>query len=172
MKKLLSLSIILLLVLSLAGCSVRDVFSGTKTIKDKHELFQLTVPSSLKTETNDYVKEYSLGVYDETEEVYLYGDYYDIPEDVDLLAEITNERDTTENVTNVSEVKELTIQDYKTYTYSYDYTDTDLNKDFHNNVVYIQTSNYIYILDLEVVSANANKYQDELIKIAESFVEI
>ncbi len=58
------------------------------------------------------------------------------------------------------------------YEYSLVYFDKNYNKDFYCHVVWVETSNYIYVLNFEVVNDNADRYKDIFINIKNSFVEL
>lgn len=174
MKKVLAVSCMFLLMVTLAGCSFEGLFSDTKTIKDKHEIFQVTVPSNLAFEDNDNAKDYKLAVYSSEKGIYLFGNSY--TSTVENLEERAGEDRTSyteeEGIREVSELSKMEIQDYEAYTYNYQYTDESIETDFYTQVLWVQTAERVYVLDLEVEAEYVDEYKDILNTIAESFVEI
>ena len=68
-------------------------------------------------------------------------------------------------------INEISINNNKAYEYSLVYSDKNYGKDFYCNVVWIETTNNIYILNFEVVNDNIDKYKDIFNNIKNSFVE-
>lgn len=69
-------------------------------------------------------------------------------------------------------ILENKINDSKSFEYNLYYFDKEYNKDFYCHVVWIETKNYIYVLNFEVEKKNADKYKDVFINIKNSFKEL
>lgn len=54
-----------------------------------------------------------------------------------------------ENSSNISEIKEISINDNQIYTYSFHYLDTSLNATFYLQVMWLQINDKYYIIDIE-----------------------
>ena len=77
-----------------------------------------------------------------------------------------------ENIREDSGIIQTTINNYKACEYNLVYYDKEYGKDFYCNVVWLETQNYIYVFNFEVVNNNADKYKDIFINIKNSFVEL
>ena len=77
-----------------------------------------------------------------------------------------------ENIREDSGIQLMTINNYKACKYSFIYFDSSYGKDFYCNTVWIETSNYIYILNFEIVSENITEYKDIFTNIKNSFAEL
>lgn len=64
------------------------------------------------------------------------------------------------------------VNDFNAYEYSLVYYDANYAKDFYCHVVWIETSNNIYVFNFEVKNENADKYKDIFINIQNSFIEL
>lgn len=54
-----------------------------------------------------------------------------------------------ENISNLSEVKELIINNIPAYTYSFHYLDTNLNETFYIQITWLEMSEKYFIFDIE-----------------------
>ena len=54
-----------------------------------------------------------------------------------------------ENYSNLSEIKELSVNNNIAYTYSFHYLDKNLNQAFYLQVVWLQIDNNYYVFDIE-----------------------
>lgn len=69
----------------------------------------------------------------------------------------------TENffaVSNVSDVKELNINESTHYSYSFNYIDENLNQSFYIQIFWIETNDNYYVFDIEFPLDNLNNYPD------------
>ena len=70
---------------------------------------------------------------------------------------------------NLSQITELNIKDYKGYTYSFHYLDSKTNTPYYLQVIWIETNNGYYIFDIEFPLDNLNNYTNIINDTISSF---
>lgn len=78
----------------------------------------------------------------------------------------------TENfnsVSNISEIKEITINDNNIYTYSFHYLDSNLNTSFYIQISWLEKNNSYYIFDIEFPLNDLSNYTDIINDVLYSF---
>lgn len=147
------------------------------TLKSIDEKFSIELPSNIEYKTN--LKEgnnFTIDLYSVKDEMYMYATSIEKTHELDLLEIVKDDKVSytadKENIAEDTGISEINIKDYKAYEYSLKYYDKEYGKDFYSNIVWIETSNNIYILNFEVVSNNADKYKDIFVNIKNSFVEL
>ena len=73
------------------------------------------------------------------------------------------------NYSNLSQVTEFNIKDYKGYTYSFHYLDSSTNTAFYLQVVWLETEKGYYIFDVEFPLDNLNNYTNIINDIINTF---
>ena len=178
-KKLLYFFIILLLIIS--GIFIYHLYNKyfcCKDITSVDNSFKITVPNRLnikikeKSETEDY----TLDLYSVKDEMFLYSTVIDKKTEINLEETVKNEKESVSkalsNFNNILDVQKILISNYTSYKYAYTYSDVDYGKDLYAEIVWIETDSKIYILDLEVISKNMEKYKTIFNEIENSFIEI
>lgn len=72
---------------------------------------------------------------------------------------------------NVSELKELSVNGALAYMYSFHYLDENLNKAFYLQVVLLESEDAIYIFDIDFPLDEISSYKNLLTDVLESFVK-
>lgn len=147
-----------------------------QTITSTDHRFSLQIPSDRNYKIN--TKEdstFTLDFYSVSDEMYCYASTIKKQREVNLL-DLVNEDKTSyladkENIRDDSGIQEIKLKDYKTYEYTLTYYDSSYGKDFYADVVWIETENYLYILNFEVIHANQKIYQEIFFKMKNSFTE-
>ena len=159
-------------------------FNETLTLKSEYDDFKLSVPFGYSFQVNPYAApeseddvEYDIAVYDDEKKVYVWGIRYTDSEDIDFKSFIEEDRvehAEDKQAVEVSDLMELKLKDkkYEAYTYNFIYTDSNDEKEYYMQVVWIDAGDYVYCLDLEVIKENMDQHKDKLDKIAKSFKEI
>lgn len=139
--------------------------------------YSVQVPKKLnitvKTATNDRDK---LDFYSLKKEVIFSSSMYPKQTEVNLPKFIEDEKTNLptirENIRDLSDTKEISIQNYKAYEYSYTSYDSDYGSDLYTEIIWIETEKNIYVLDMEVISQNAKQMKPIFDNIKNSFIEI
>lgn len=168
--------IILIAILAFAGHKIYKTYFCSTDISAFDNSFKLSIPNRIKYKVKDSGDEnYSLDLYSVKDEMFLYSTVIDKKSEINLEDTVKNEKEnvskTLSNFNNISDVQKISIQNYNSYKYSYAYSDTDYGKDLYAEIVWIQTDSRIYVLDLEVITKNINKYKPLFEKIESSFIE-
>lgn len=75
------------------------------------------------------------------------------------------------SLSNLSDIKDLIVNDRPAYTYSFHYLDTNLNKAFYIQIVWLEVDNNYYVFDVEFplddIFSNTNLLTDVLINFKE-----
>ena len=163
--------IILIAILAFAGHKIYKTYFCSTEISSRDNSFKLTIPNRIKYKVKDSNDEN----YTVKDEMFLYSTVINKKSEINLEETVKNEKEnvskTLSNFNNISDVQKISIQNYNSYKYSYTYSDTDYGKDLYAEIVWIQTDSRIYVLDLEVITKNINKYKPLFEKIESSFIE-
>ncbi len=74
-----------------------------------------------------------------------------------------------ESSSNVSDLKELSVNEHLAYTYSFHYLDKNLNKAFYLQVVWLQIDDVYYIFDIEFPLEDLSFYTNLTSSVLSSF---
>lgn len=148
-----------------------------KDLESTDRKFKISIPTSINyiansKENNDF----TIDLYSKQDEMYMYATTIEKKRELDLY-EVASDDKTEyfkdkENIRDDSGIIQTTINNYKACEYNLVYYDKEYGKDFYCNVVWLETQNYIYVFNFEVVNNNADKYNDIFINIKNSFVEL
>lgn len=147
------------------------------TLKSTDNKFSIELPSNIEYKVNsENNNNFTMDLYSVKDEMYMYASSISKNRELDLLEIVQNDKlsyvSDKENIMDDTGINEITIKDYKAYEYSIQYYDKEYGKDFYSNIVWIETSTDIYILNFEVVSINTDKYKDIFSNIKNSFVQL
>ena len=179
-QKQMHLFLILILLFSilvtLTGCKNNNLNQENNVIVESDDgKFQINIPEDMAIEFNND-ENYSLDLFCEEDNMYLYSTTIYKTREVDLLDYVNDDKEyvisSKENSRDISEITSMQIQDYTSYTYNFTYTDSEFGKDFYTQIIWIETSENIYILNFEVVTENKEAYLQIFNDIANSFVEL
>jgi len=167
---------LLFILILLVGCKTDELNTPENVIvQSDDEKFQISLPSSIDIEFNND-QNYSLDLFSSKDNMYLYANTIYKNREIDLLEYIKDDKEyifsSKENSRNCSEISSVQIHDYKAYTYSFIYTDSDFGKDFYTQIIWIETSQNIYILNFEIIIENKDSFIQIFNDIAHSFTEI
>ena len=180
-KKVFATVAILVLIIALIIGSV--IFFSNRnnvrhvTIKSSDDKFSINIPENIKYRINsDTNNQFTIDLYSLEDEMFLYASSIQKLRELDLYEVAQDDKNNylkdKENIREDSGVQLMTINNYRACEYSFIYFDSTYGKDFYCNTVWIETSNYIYILNFEVVNENINEYKDIFTNIKNSFVEL
>ena len=168
--------LLLTLIIPLTGCKDNQEEQDKYVIVESDdEEFQINIPENIEIEFYNN-ENYSLDLFSENDNFYLYASTIYKTREVDLLDYVKDDREyvlnSKQNTKSPTDIISLSVQDYVSYTYSFTYTDLDFCKDFYTQVVWIETSENIYILNFEVATENEEKYIQIINNIIDSFIEL
>lgn len=179
-KKYILIGAISTVVVLIIACTVFFMSRHTDNYKDLESTdgkFKINIPNSINyiansKENNDF----TIDLYSKQDEMYMYATTIEKKRELDLYEVATDDKTEyfkdKENIRDDSGIVESRINNYKACEYSLVYYDKEYGKDFYCNVVWIETQNYIYVFNFEVINDNANKYKEIFINIKNSFVEL
>ncbi|MCI9016516.1 MAG: hypothetical protein HFJ53_05075 [Clostridia bacterium] len=127
--------------------------------------YSIEIPSKI-----DYIvsenSEFTLDLYSSEDELYIYGSSILKKDDIEFYSIVDNDKSNylsdKENVRDLSDIVELSIDDNKSYEYSFIYYDTSYEKDFYTNILWIENGDYIFVINFEVEAKNLDKYANIL----------
>lgn len=115
---------------------------------------------------------YSLSLYSKKYESYIYGSSISKIRDVNLYDFVLDDKktfiDNPEHIINSSEILPINIGDYSGFEYEIEYFDSEYNDNFYSNVIWIETPDCIYVVNLEVLSKNKEDVKPILIDVKNS----
>lgn len=177
-QKKLWIGIACIIALILAGIGIYVVYLYHKpiTLTSYDNSYSVTLPKRVKPkvkETNGSTN--TLTFYSIKDEMFFTSSVYPNNTNTNLSEFIQEERknlpEVRETIRDLSEIEEIKIQDYSAFRYTYLYFDSNYNSDIYVQAIWIQTDFNIYVLDLEVISKNMEKYKPIFEQIALSFTE-
>ena len=74
-----------------------------------------------------------------------------------------------ENISNLSDIKELLVNNIPAYTYSFHYLDKNLNTTFYIQITWMELNNKYYIFDIEFPLDNLTSYTNIITDTLSSF---
>ena len=96
--------------------------------------------------------------------------------EIDFASVVQKDKETylkdKENIHDDSGILPFSLENNPAYEYHFVYTDTSYGKEFYCNVLWVETKNSFYVLNLEVITENQEKFQDIFHHIKTSFVEL
>lgn len=160
----------------LTGCKSNQTEQPQNVlVQSDDEKFQISIPETIEIEFNTD-ENYTLDLFCKKDNMYLYANTIYKNREIDLLDYVQEDKEyllsTKENARDSTDITSMDIKDYKTYTYCLTYTDSSFGKDFYTQIVWIETSQNIYILNLEVITENKKAYTQIFNDIANSFTEL
>ncbi len=176
-KVIIAILIFLLLVIGiLVGLYLHNIYCKSTTISSIDNTFSITVPNKVRYKVKESSDEnYSLEFYSVKDEMFFYSTVINKKYDLDLENNVRTEKENIiknlSSVNIISDVSRINIKDYNSYKYSYTYKDESFGKDLYAEIVWIETNSKIYILDLEVITENMDKYKTIFEQIQNSFIE-
>ncbi len=139
--------------------------------------FHVEFPTNLSYVTNS--QENSAFIMDlsvEEEGLFFYATKISKIREIDFASVVQKDKETylkdKENIHDDSGILPFSLENNPAYEYHFVYTDTSYGKEFYCNVLWVETKNNFYILNLEVVTENQEKFQDIFHHIKTSFVEL
>lgn len=171
------LLVIVLIIVSLFVLFFSKKVPDYQTITSTDNRFCLQIPLDRNYKVN--MKEdstFTLDFYSVTDEMYGYASTIKKQRAVNLLDIVKEDKSSyladKQNIRDDSGIQELTLNNYKTYEYTLTYYDSSYGKDFYADVVWIETDQYLYILNFEVISTNQKEYEEIFLKMKHSFMEL
>ena len=122
------------------------------TLPEKYGLYQVTPENnrSLQLKSNK-----NLGIFVSCENLLSNRKLFDIVSaDIDTYTKEFND------VSNISDLGQFTINDSLGYTYSFNYLDPQTNVTYYLQVIWIEINDRYYIIDFEFPSEDLNDYTD------------
>lgn len=147
------------------------------TIKSSDESCKIEFPNHISYQSNTQENnDFIIDLYSKQDEMFFYISRIEKSRSVNL-SEIANDDKTNylkdkENVREDSGILKLDLKNYTAYEYNFTYYDSSYGKDFCCYVLWIETPKNLYILNLEVITQNKEKYNDIFLNIKNSFEEL
>lgn len=168
--------IILILLLILGGFFLYERFKPV-ILTANDGSFQITIPGSVTFETRSTTDTSdTLDLYSVEDKMFFNTTTVSKTGAINLLDAVNQERvnmaQYRSTSKDISEASKISLKDYNAYQYTYQYYDSDFNEDVVCQIVWIETNARIYVLDLEVVSSNREKYEPIFQDIIASFTEL
>lgn len=164
------------ILITLTGCSKVESKKPQNNVivQSDDNKFQICIPENIEIEFNND-DNYTLDLFSENDGMYIYANTIYKNREVNLLDYVKDDKQyllsTKENARDSSDISSIQIQDYTAYTYNFIYTDSEYEKDFYIQIVWIETSNNIYILNFEIITENKDTYIQIFDDIINSFIE-
>lgn len=142
-------------------------------ITSRDNLYTLSLPTTIDYTVGNDSDSLSLDLYDNKKEIYIYGNTIEKSREIDLYDVINDDKNSyfssKQNVTEIKAIHEFKVNNYFGYEYSVSYLDNENGKEFYCNVVWIQTDNYIFILNFEVPTEKSEEFKSTFEEIKNSF---
>ena len=173
-----SISVIIIVMLVLA------MFFLTKKRKITYQTliatdgsFQIDFPTHISYETNTPENSsFVMDLYAQEEELFFYVTKIAKIREIDFSSVIHKDKENhlkdKENIHDDSGIVPFTLENYPAYEYHFFYTDPSYGKEFYCNVLWLETRDNFYVLNLEVASENKENVQDIFHHIKTSFIEL
>ena len=125
----------------------------------------LSIPNTVSYKINDDENnDYILDLSSQEDDMYVYVSSIKKLHEIDFSSIVNDDRQSymqnKQNIREDSGIYEGTINNTKSLEYHFVYFDENLSKDFYCNVVWIETSDNIYVFNFEVANDNMNMYGD------------
>ncbi len=175
-KTIFIFTVLFVLVIFLTGCNKNtDEQVNNVIIQSDDEKYQISLSEDIEIQFNTD-ENYSLDLFSEKDNFYLYVNTIYKNREVDLLDYVKDDKEFVlskkNNTRDTIDISSINLQKYTAYSYSFTYTDSDFNKDFFTQIVWIETSDNIYILNLEISTENKDRYIQIFNDIINSFTEL
>lgn len=181
-KKIIIITISILTVIVILGCifyiyNKNKFYESYHTITSSDGKFTISIPNNIKYKINSIPENnFTVDLYSEKDNMFMYATNIEKKRELDLY-EVASDDKTSyfkdkENIREDTGITETNISGNKAFEYSLIYFDKDYNKDFYCHVVWIETTNNIYIMNFEVENKNAENFKKEFVKIQNSFKEL
>ena len=184
-KKVVMISIVLIVILLLVILLIaKKIATSEKTIEPQTQTTQnatttfssndnticVELPNHLnltKYESNYLLElrsENDLGIFISKKDAIANRELSDIV-NADKIAFLQN----FEKSSNISDIKELSVNNNLAYTYSFHYLDTKLNKAFYLQIAWLQIDNQYYVFDIEFPLDDLSFYTNLVTSVLASF---
>ena len=176
--------IVIAIIAIIAVCISIFMFNHKKDNTEKYATltstdnkFSIQIPNNIKYKVNSVPNnDFTIDLYSDTDEMFMYATTIEKARELDLY-EVVNDDKTSyfkdkENIRDDTGITKTKINGFDAYEYSLVYYDANYTKDFYCHVVWIETSNNVYVFNFEVKNENSDKYKDIFINIQNSFKEL
>lgn len=145
------------------------------TLNSTDEKFSIQIPDSINYRINSATNnDFTLDLFSQEDELFMYATTIEKNRDLDLLQVATDDKTSyfndKENIRDDTGIYETQIDNNKALEYSLVYYDTQYEKDFYCDVLWVEKDNYIFVFNFEVSNSNADKYKDIYNKMKNSIV--
>ncbi len=167
--------IIVIIFLFLIGFYLYHKYFCYTEIFSKNNEFSISIPNKISYKIKDSTEEnYFLDFYSIKDEMFFYSNIIEKEDNIDLFEIVNKEKENLisnlQDVNIISDVTQISINNFNAYKYCYSYKDSDYEKDLYAEVVWIETDSKVYILDLEVINNNMKKYKSTFEHIENSLL--
>lgn len=175
-KKIILISVICILALIAIILSIyfiNKLNSTPMVLTSNDNSFKVSIPGKIKFEKKNSA---TLDIFSKKDEMILSSTVITKERDINLKdiveLEMAGLPSLKTNVDNLSHANKIELKNHEAYKYSYTYYDADYQNDFYAEIIWIKTEKNIYVLDLEVITKNQEKYVPLFNEIINSFEEI
>lgn len=175
-KKVIIISIICIVLVIAVVLSLYFINKSNTTptlLTSNDNSFKISIPGKINFEKKDSS---TLDIFSKKDEMILSSTVIAKERDINIIdvaqLEMAGLSSLKTNLDNLSELTKIELKNYEAYKYSYTYYDDEYKNDFYAEIVWIKTDKNIYVLDLEVIIKNQEKYIPLFNEIVNSFEEI
>lgn len=139
--------------------------------------FCVDFPTNISYVTNNQENnEFVIDLYSSEEEMFFYATKISKIREIDFASVVHKDKENylkdKENIQEDSGIVPFSLPNHTAYEYHFVYNDSSYGKDFYCNVLWVETEHNLYILNLEVVNENKEKFEEIFERIKSSFVEL
>ncbi len=139
--------------------------------------FHVDFPTNISYVINNQENnEFVIDLYSKEDEMFFYATKISKIRELDFASVIHKDKENylkdKENIHDDSGIIPFTLPNTTAYEYHFIYTDTSYGKEFYCNVLWVETEDHLYVLNLEVVNENKENFEEIFEKIKSSFVEL
>lgn len=179
-KKQILIIVAVLIVICLCGLAfyfLNNNYEKTNTLVSSDNKFSIDIPNSIHYQINSIDNnEFVIDLFSKSDEMFMYASTINKLHDLDLNEVTQNDKASylngKENVRDDSGIIESSVSNNKAFEYSFVYYDSEYGKDFYSNVIWIETSDNVYVLTFEVVNDNSNRFKKIFTDVKNSFKEL
>lgn len=165
--------VLILIILAICGYFAYKKSKTPVTLTSNDNSFKLTVPGNIKFSKKDSD---TLDIFSKKDEMILSSTVIKKEREIELsdaaALEMAGLPNIKTNLDNLSSLTKFELNGHEACKYSYTYFDKDYNNNFYVEIIWIKTDKNLYVLDLEVITKNQEKYKTYFDSIVNSFEEI
>jgi len=164
--------IAVLIGLLVGGYFVYNQFFSSTLLTSNTKYFTFKTPKKYNFVENTLATDAEMGVYDEKKHVYIFGYAYQSQDDFKAAVDEFYQADVDTDYSSITDLKSLTISGFDAYSYAVVYTDSSNGSEYYSDTYFIDGDYGTYIIYVECLSTDQDKYEKDLSNIAKTFKEL